>query len=102
MQQARLEQAKPAPSVADKPAERQRTRSAKLSYNEQRELERLPGEIESLETLLTQVQASLLDPATYQDQKKAREMQQQVEQIETDLLQKMERWEQLEARQQGS
>lgn len=29
-------------------------------------------------------------------------MQQQVEQIETDLLQKMERWEQLEARQQGS
>ncbi|KPC55237.1 ATP-binding cassette domain-containing protein [Amantichitinum ursilacus] len=102
MQQARVEAAKPAPLVADKPADRQRTRNAKLSYNEQRELERLPADLESLEAQLAQVQASLLDPATYQDPKKAREMQQQVEQIETDLLQKMERWEQLEARQQGS
>ncbi len=86
-------------SVAEKTPERQRQRPARLSFNEQRELERLPDDIAALEQEQTQLNEALLNPDIYRtDPLKAREMQTRVEVIETSLLEKLERWEQLEAR----
>ena len=103
MLQARVTATKIAPSVADKPADRQRARVVKLSYNEQRELDKLPAELAALEAQQTQLQQSLADPDTYKnDTRKAQEMQQQIEAIEMALLEKLERWEKLEAKNQAS
>ncbi|GGP24536.1 ATP-binding cassette domain-containing protein [Silvimonas amylolytica] len=85
--------------VAEKSQERSRQRPARLSFNEQRELDRLPDEIAALEQEQTQLNEALLNPDIYRtDPHKAREMQIRVETIETSLLEKLERWEQLEAR----
>ncbi|MBB5190004.1 ATP-binding cassette subfamily F protein uup [Silvimonas terrae] len=85
--------------VAEKTQERQRQRPARLSFNEQRELERLPDDIAALEQEQTQLNEALLNPDIYRtDPLKAREMQTRVEVIEASLLEKLERWEQLEAR----
>ncbi|GGP18704.1 ATP-binding cassette domain-containing protein [Silvimonas iriomotensis] len=85
--------------VAEKPQERNRQRPARLSFNEQRELDRLPDEIAALEQEQAQLNEALLNPDIYRtDPHKAREMQIRVETIETSLLEKLERWEQLEAR----
>ncbi|WP_255989210.1 ribosomal protection-like ABC-F family protein [Chitinolyticbacter albus] len=84
---------------SDKAPERTKPRTQKLSYNEQRELERLPGEIEALEAEQADLQQGLLDPALYRDaSQKAREMQARIEEIELSLLEKLERWEALESR----
>ncbi|UXY14124.1 ATP-binding cassette domain-containing protein [Chitiniphilus purpureus] len=92
----KTESAAPRPAA---PAERARARSQKLGYNEQRELERLPGEIEQLETEQATLQQALLDPALYRSEPlKARQMQDRIDAIEAALLDKLERWEQLEAK----
>ncbi|WP_373975811.1 ATP-binding cassette domain-containing protein [Chitinibacter sp. SCUT-21] len=72
------------------------TRS-KLSFNENRELEQIPAELEALESEQAQLQQSLLDPTIYRtDPLKAREMQDRIEEIEMLTLTKLERWEALE------
>ncbi|WP_148715547.1 ribosomal protection-like ABC-F family protein [Chitinolyticbacter meiyuanensis] len=91
--------AKKTEPATEKGPERAKPRSQKLSYNEQRELERLPGEIEALEAEQTDLQQGLLDPNLYRDAPlKAREMQARIEEIELSLLEKLERWEALESR----
>jgi len=65
----------------------------KLSYNEQKEWDVIEEEIETLETRLTTTQ-NLLNQ-TGSDYVKAGEYQTEIELIEIDLLEKMERWEQL-------
>ena len=84
-------EAKPAPA-------RERAR-AKLSYKETRELEALPGEIEALEAEQAALAAKMHDPEYFRqgadvlraDQKRSAE-------IEALLMEKLERWEALEAK----
>jgi ATP-binding cassette subfamily F protein uup len=78
-----------------------RTPRTKLSYKEQRELDALPGRIASLETEQKQLGASLADPQTYQQPgADLKAMNERFALIETELLECLERWEELEARRQ--
>ena len=76
-------------------------RTAKLSYKEQRELDALPDEIAALETEQADLNAQLSDPEIFKDYEKAGSLQARVEEIETLLLEKLERWEMLETKQNG-
>ena len=73
-------------------------RSNKLSYNETRELERLPDDIAELEA----EQAALQKPCSpghhKTDPKQAHEWQLRVNEIDTLLLDKLARWDELESR----
>ncbi|MCB6182443.1 ATP-binding cassette domain-containing protein [Leeia sp. TBRC 13508] len=78
---------------------RQRTRATKLSFNEKRELEQLPVEIEYLEQEQQGLQSMLMDPEIYRtDPKGAAKAQARIEEIELSLLEKLTRWESLEAK----
>ena len=76
-------------------------RTVKLSYKEQRELDALPDEIAALETEQSEINAQLSDPEIFKDYEKAGALQNRAEEIETLLLEKLERWELLEAKQNG-
>ena len=69
----------------------------KLSYNDQRELDRLPAEIESLETKITALQATIAQPDFYaQDNEKVQKELQQLKALESSLEALVERWGELE------
>jgi len=75
------------------------TRGAKLSFNEKRELEALPGKIAALEAEQAQLQQQLADPAVYRDRaSEVQGMNTRLESIEEELLNLLERWEALEAK----
>ena len=96
--------APPAKSAAeDTPAKSKPkpNRTVKLSYKEQRELDALPDQIAALETEQTALAAQLSNPDIFRDYEKAAALQQRAEAIETELLEKLERWEELEAKQGG-
>ena len=76
-------------------------RTVKLSYKEQRELDALPDEIAALETEQAEINAQLSDPEIFKDYEKAGALQNRAEEIETLLLEKLERWALLEAKQNG-
>ena len=76
-------------------------RTVKLSYKEQRELDALPDEIAALETEQAEINTQLSDPEIFKDYEKAGALQSRVEEIEMLLLEKLERWEWLEAKQNG-
>ena len=79
------------------------TRKAKLSFNEKRELERLPGHIAALEAEQASLEARLADPATYQPgAADIAQLTARRETIEAELLALLERWEQLEQMQPPS
>jgi ATP-binding cassette subfamily F protein uup len=87
--------AAPAPTNA---APRERAR-AKLSYKEARELEALPDEIAALEREQQALAASMSDPDYYRRTPEAmRTDHERAESIEAQLMEKLERWETLEAR----
>ncbi|QLI80320.1 ATP-binding cassette domain-containing protein [Chitinibacter fontanus] len=88
----------PEPTPAAKSVENKPKNSRnKLSFNENRELEQIPAQLEALEAEQAKLQQSLLDPAIYRtDPLKAREMQARIEEIELLTLEKLERWEALE------
>ena len=86
------------PSEKDKPKP---NRTAKLSYKEQRELDALPDEIAALEAEQADLNAQLSDPEIFKDYEKAGSLQTRAEEIETLLLEKLERWEMLEGKQNG-
>jgi len=74
------------------------TERKKLSYKEQRELEQLPGLIESLDTELAEITESMADADFYQQDKQIiAETTQRLSDVEQALQQAYERWEQLEA-----
>ncbi len=80
-------------SEASKPV-----KAKKLSYKLQRELDELPRVIEELESRQQQTQDALSDPAVYRDQpEKITVLQQEMSEIEAQLEQVFERWEELEA-----
>jgi ATP-binding cassette subfamily F protein uup len=77
---------------------RERAR-AKLSYKEARELDALPGEIEALEAEQRALHAAMGEADYYRrDPQAIRDEQRRAAEIETLLMQKLERWEALEAR----
>ena len=77
-------------------------RTVKLSYKEQRELDALPDEITALEAEQADLNAQLSDPDIFKDYEKAGSLQSRAEEIEMLLLEKLERWEILEAKQSGN
>jgi ATP-binding cassette subfamily F protein uup len=73
--------------------------SRKLSYKETRELEAIPGEIEALESEQKELFARMRAPDYYrQPPEVLRSDKQRSAQIEALLLEKLERWEALEAK----
>jgi len=80
---------------ADSRAPRRKT---KLSFNEVRELEQLPGRIEALEREQAGLAARLADPAIYQDRTvDLKALNERHAGIEEELLLLLARWEELEA-----
>ena len=88
------------PSVEEK-SKPKANRTVKLSYKEQRELEALPDEIAQLEAEQNHINQQLSDPDVFKDYEKAGSLQTRAEEIEMLLLEKLERWERLEAKQNG-
>ena len=87
-----------APTSAPTPAPLTAT-ARKLSYKEQRELDALPARIEALEAEQATVARRLADPALYlNDAQAVPALQARHADIETELLQALERWEMLGAR----
>ncbi len=85
--------AKPAPAPTPAP------KKAKLSYKEQRELDELPGRIESLEAEQKMLAERLSDPALYAGgPSEAAQVQARVARIDDELMQALERWEVLGAK----
>ncbi|MBX9848412.1 MAG: ATP-binding cassette domain-containing protein [Rhodocyclaceae bacterium] len=82
--------------AAAKPAAKQG--KSKLSFKEQKELSELPEKIAGLETSIAGYQTKLADPAIYQSGGEATKIQGLLEGAEAELLEALERWEVLEAR----
>ena len=73
--------------------------TAKLSYNEIREIEALPGKIRMLEQEQAKVAAELADPALYRDQpERVKALRSRYGAMEDELMKCLVRWEELEAR----
>ena len=94
-----------APRAADKPAvanvqaESRARRAAKLTANEQRELNELPGRIDALDSRHASLQQAMANPANYQGDSSAgklKVLQADLAQVEAELAQTMARWEALE------
>ncbi|MHB8916042.1 MAG: ATP-binding cassette domain-containing protein [Thiobacillus sp.] len=87
--------AQSAKTAAPKPAAK-----TKLSFKDARELETLPARIATLEAEQAQIAARLADPKLYQSAPtEAVALNARSEILDTELLELMERWESLEARQ---
>jgi ABC transport system ATP-binding/permease protein len=87
----------PEASAKKEPAARER-RKPKLSYKEARELEALPGAIEALEEESRRLSEKMAAPDYYrQPPETLRADQARVAEIEALLMEKLERWESLEA-----
>jgi ATP-binding cassette subfamily F protein uup len=75
----------------------------KLSFKEQRELEKLPQLIADLEAEQTSISARLADASLYrQSPSEAQQLNQRYAEIDTLLVQALERWEEIESRSQAS
>ncbi|MDO5059162.1 MAG: ATP-binding cassette domain-containing protein [Neisseria sp.] len=90
-------------TAAEQPAKEKpkANRTVKLSYKEQRELDALPDEIAALESEQSEINDKLSDPEIFKDYEQAGALQNRAEEIEMLLLGKLERWEMLEAKQNG-
>lgn len=89
--------------VEEQPPKTDSSRSRKLSYKEQRELDSLPQRIEKLEAEQEQLQAKMAEPGFYQKpQEEIKQASQRLEAIGDELLQAMERWEELATIQEAS
>ncbi len=79
-------------------AERRRQKPpTKLSYNDQRELDQLPAEIESIETAIARLQLAVSEPDFYtQDRDLVQSTLIELSSNETRLEQRIERWSELE------
>jgi ATP-binding cassette subfamily F protein uup len=88
--------AKARPAAANPPSPA--TAKRKLSYNDQRELDQLPGRIELLEEQVGEFHARLADPAFYrQPADVIAAAQRELKALEADLAAAYDRWEMLEA-----
>ncbi len=77
-------------------------KTVKLSFNEQRELAALPDDIAALEAEQAELNQNLLDPNVFKENyQTAAAWQRRIAEIETCLLDKLDRWASLEAKQNG-
>ena len=84
--------ARPANAAAPKP------RPVKLSYKLARELEQLPGQVESMEAEIERIGALMNDPAFYQrTSEEIARVSAEVQQLQQQLDQAYQRWEELES-----
>lgn len=75
------------------------TVKTKLTYKEKQELEQLPKELASLEAEQAELNAKMLDPVLYKDQPQlAADYHARVTVIDDLLIEKLARWEELEAK----
>ncbi|MBT8128737.1 MAG: ABC transporter ATP-binding protein, partial [Gammaproteobacteria bacterium] len=75
-----------------------RRKPVKLSYKDQRELERLPEQIEKLETRVQQLTQAMSEPDFYQqDKSDILQTQQALEDANRELEACYQRWEELES-----
>ena len=80
-------------------APRGKEKAAKLGFKASRELEALPAAIAAIEREQAQITADLADPAIYKDQPdRLQALQQRYSAIETELMESLARWEELEGR----
>ena len=97
---------RPAAAVAEKPAAKAPAREkarVKLSYKEQRALEALPGEIEALEAEQKALEEHMRAPDYFKREAEAlKQDHRRAEEIEARLMEKLERWEALEAKAKGA
>lgn len=76
---------------------RRQKKPTKLSYMNQRELDRLPAEIESIEASITDMQQTIADPGFYsQDHNTVQTKLQELANAEALLEQRVDRWSELE------
>ena len=74
------------------------TESKKLSFNEQHELKNLPLEIEKLEARISELEVLMSEPDFFsQEHKKVSAITDELQQSQTILKEKYDRWEELEA-----
>lgn len=72
-------------------------KKVKLSYKDQRALEQLPAEMEALEKEQAEINAQLADGSLFvSDSDKAMQLSQRLSEIDELLLEKLERWEELD------
>jgi len=76
---------------------RQQRKPTKLSYKDQRELDQLPAEIESIEASIVEMQQKIADPGFYShDHAVVQTAVQELADAEANLEQRVERWSELE------
>ncbi|HEM7451519.1 TPA: ATP-binding cassette domain-containing protein [Acinetobacter nosocomialis] len=92
-----------AKAEAEKAAAQSSVKKVKLSYKDQRELEQLPAEIEKLEVEQAELSDKLADGSWFvSDEDAATQASQRLAEIEELLLEKLERWDELEQMSKGS
>lgn len=92
-----------AKAEAEKAAAQSNVKKVKLSYKDQRELEQLPAEIEKLEIEQAELSDKLADGSWFvSDADAATQASQRLAEIEELLLEKLERWDELEQMSKGS
>jgi len=92
-----------AKAEAEKAAAQSNVKKVKLSYKDQRELEQLPAEIEKLEIEQAELSENLADGSWFvSDADAATQASQRLAEIEELLLEKLERWDELEQMSKGS
>ncbi len=90
---------KPAAAAAPTPAIAAQGKPKKLSYKEQRELEELPQLIAKLEDEQSALNLTLSDPDFYKKTPaEAKRLNERIAQIEEELMAALERWEEIESR----
>jgi len=90
-------------TIREKPAPKRTTqRSKKLSFKEERELQTLLSEIEADEGQIQTLESRLADPETYKNNgSEIKNLQIELNTLQEQVLEKMARWEDLEARSTG-
>ncbi|PTV55432.1 ATP-binding cassette domain-containing protein [Acinetobacter seifertii] len=92
-----------AEAEAEKAAAQSNVKKVKLSYKDQRELEQLPAEIEKLEVEQAELSDKLADGSWFvSDADAATQASQRLAEIEELLLEKLERWDELEQMSKGN
>jgi ATP-binding cassette subfamily F protein uup len=86
----------------DAKAARSTAKTKKLGFNEQRELDTLPGRIETLESKLAELQSRIAAPQFYaQEHDKVKPVLEQIESLQLEIELALQRWTQLEDLQQA-
>ena len=94
--------AKKAAAKAEASAVAAAPKKAKLSYKDQRTLEQLPAEMEALEKEQAEINAKLADGSLFvSDNDQAMKLSARLSEIDEQLLEKLERWEELEEMSKG-